>query len=807
VGDLPKLHTTIQPLLAQEANIVKITGVKVNPTATGAEILLESASGTIPQPMIKREGNTITADILNAVLNLPERKDFQVVNPSNGITNVSVKQLDANNVQVSITGTDAVPAVNFVPSVNGLMLSLTTSNAKESDEDEIELVVIDERLRTYRVPTAAAATKTGIPLRDIPGSVQVIPHQLLEDQKITRLRDVVLNVSGVTPGGYGSQTTVGDSFIFRGFDSSTSGSTFFNGFRRYTDTGYGRDLDIANIEQIEILKGPASVLYGQGEPGGIINITTKQPLSTPYYNIEGTFGSFNFYRPTLDISDSLNTDKTVRYRLNLAYQKSDSYVDFVNTESWFAAPVFSFDLSKDTNLTIEGEYLNLAKGSYNGIPTLGTVVSNPLGQLPRSSFFDDPFARTIYELGAVGYRLQHRFNDDWSIRNGFKAVNYRIDEGYAFGLGVREDNRTLERDATYAETKGQSYIFQTDLLGKVQTGDIQHNLLFGLDLSWNRYDLRTFKASAGIPPIDIFNPVFSPIVYDTFQGASSATQNVIGIYAQDLITFSEQFKVLVGGRFDITKGSYADSQFGVSYNQENSAFSPRIGLVYQPIKPVSLYASWSRSFLPSPVSARNADNTPFEPTKGEAFEVGVKTEWLDGKLAATLAAYQITKQNVVTADPNIPDFSIQVGEQRSRGIEFDLVGQVAPGLNLIASYALTDAEITKDNSGNQGNRPSNVPRHSASLWATYEIQEGDLKGLGFGAGIFYVGDRQGDLENTFTLPSYFRTDAAIFYRQDKWRLALNFKNITNAYYFEGAEFGSVFPGAPFTVQGTLAVQF
>jgi iron complex outermembrane receptor protein len=185
----------------------------------------------------------------------------------------------------------------------------------------------------------------------------------------------------------------------------------------------------------------------------------------------------------------------------------------------------------------------------------------------------------------------------------------------------------------------------------------------------------------------------------------------------------------------------------------------------------------------------------------------VKTEFLEGRLAATLAAYQITKTNVITTDPNIPGFSIQVGEQRNRGLEFDLVGKVAPGLNLIATYAYTNAKITENNDGNVGNQPANVPQHTASLWATYEIQKGSLKGLGFGGGFVVLGARQGDLENTFTLPGYVRADAAIYYRRDNWRVGLNFKNLSNTYYFEGAEFGSVFPGAPFTVQGSVSVQF
>ncbi|MEH2277489.1 MAG: TonB-dependent siderophore receptor [Nostoc sp.] len=286
-------------------------------------------------------------------------------------------------------------------------------------------------------------------------------------------------------------------------------------------------------------------------------------------------------------------------------------------------------------------------------------------------------------------------------------------------------------------------------------------------------------------------------------------QDLLGVYAQDFISIGDKVKILLGGRFDIAAASQKDRINGVSLDQENSAFSPRVGVVYQPIAPISLYASYSRSFQPARASSRNGDSKPFEPTIGEQFEVGVKSEFLDGRLAATLAAYQLTKQNIVVTDPNNPRFSLQVGEQRSRGIEFDVAGQILPGWNIIASYTYIDPEITEDTRpAYKGDQPISVPRNSASLWTTYEIQTGSWKGFGFGGGLFFVGDRQGDLPNTFTLPSYVRTDAVIYYRRDNWRVGLNIKNLFDVNYFESSNsrYG-VFPGAPLTVLGTVSWQF
>ncbi|MGI2909401.1 TonB-dependent siderophore receptor [Tolypothrix sp. VBCCA 56010] len=660
---------------------------------------------------------------------------------------------------------------------------------------------------SYRVPNASTATKTDALVRDIPASIQVIPRQVLEDQRITRVREAVTNVSGVTSVG-GSQSVAGDRFIFRGFAESylSGGNTFVDGFRRFDYQGF--NLEVANIEQLEILKGPTSVLYGQGEPGGILNIVTKQPLATPFYAVEATIGSFDFYRPTLDFSGPLNPDKTIRYRLNAAYQNSGSFVDFAEREQVFVAPVISFDLGKNTTLTLEGEYFNTSQVEYFGLPAADSVLS---GRVPRSRFLYDPDARLEREIFGFGYRLQHKFSDNLSVRSGFRALlqNY---EQPSFYLELQPDNRTLTRVETrFDRSDRQVYSLQTDVIGKIQTGSIKQDLLLGVELSWLNDTRDIFFSTIPVPSIDLFNPNYDQPIprFDEQAANERGVQNQVGVYAQDLISISDNLKILLGGRFDFVKDTYGDEIGGVSRQErEDTAFSPRVGIVYQPIQPVSLYASWSRSFLPNGAAFRNADASFFEPTKGEAFEAGVKTEFLDGKLVATLAAYQITKQNIVVSDPDRPRFSIQVGEQRSRGIEFDIAGEILPGWKIIGSYAYIDAEITEDTRpAFKGNTPTNVPRHSASLWTTYEFQTGGLKGFGFGGGVSFIGDRQGDLENTFEVPSYVRTDAAIYYRRGQLGAALNFKNIFDVYYFESADFGFVSPGAPFTVLGTVSVQF
>ncbi len=591
----------------------------------------------------------------------------------------------------------------------------------------------------YRVPNATTGTKTDTPLRDIPQSIQVVPRQVIKDQKATNLIDALRNVSGVSIGATGSLTSFPDQFRIRGFDASNfNGNVYINGIRRR-----GRSFaDPANIEQLEVVKGPASVLYGQAEPGGIINIVTEQPLAEPYYAAEFTVGNYDFYRPVLDISGPLNADKTVRYRLNAAYQNSSSFVDFVELERFAITPVISFDFGENTTLILEGDYQSNSTPDYDGLPAVGTVLPNPFGRIPKSRFVDDPESRNqIYADTTIGYRLQHKFSDRWLVRNSFNFESLDVNEDIIVPT-LQPNNRTVSRSVQRGETNSQYYSFQTDFVGNLKTGSVEHQLLLGLDLFRGVTDLTRLPAT--LPSLDLFNPVYErpPVQFSPTRRAFDffEQQNILGVYAQDLISLGDRVKLLLGGRFDWIDQDYDNKITNREFEQEDNAFSPRVGVVYQPIEPVSLYANYSRSFLPSSASSVNADGTPFEPTKGEQFEVGVKTEFLDGRLAATLAAYEITKQNIVVP-PDNSALSIQVGEQRSRGIELDVIGEILPGFNLIATYAYTDAEITEDSRpAFEGNQPNNVPRHSGSLWATYEIQSGNLQGLGFGAGIFVIGD-------------------------------------------------------------------
>lgn len=840
-----------QPAFAQ---VVQVTEVQTKQTANSIEIILATSDGKQLQVFPSSFRQTYVANIPNA--QLAQGKSFRQENPISGIASINVTQ-GTNSIRVTVTGTRDLPkvAVGRSDASGGLRqraLTLTlapalakregviaptaqqptptpqapaaqpesptepepTAPQQQDDltqepveteqpaesaqgEEEIEIVVTGEQEETgYSVPDGTTATKTDTPLRDIPQSIQVVPRQVLEDQNVTRISEAARNVSSVTvQRGFGNNT---DNYIIRGFVTYDNLRNGFRDIDAYQST--------ANVERVEVLKGPASVLYGQFEPGGVVNYITKQPLSEPYYAGEFTIGSYDYYRPSIDISGPLNSERSLLYRLNVAYENFDSFVDFVNGETFSIAPVLTYKIGDTTTLNLEYEYASNNRDFYEGF--LPEAVSF---QLPISRNFAEPNSNPYRrEINRAGLSVDHRFSENLRLRSAFSA--FFSDES-VLAVRARElepDDRTVTRAFRDNKLSQTTYSWQTDLIGKFSTGSVDHQLLLGLEYV---RDIRTDDCCKGaeVSGLDIFNPVYgSPLPTILEPGNfTETTSDTVGIYLQDQVALLSNLKLLLGGRIDFfnRNSEVTDGESGELEEDDlnETPFSPRVGLVYQPIEPISLYASYSRSFVPSDSQTVGGDFLP--PTRGTQYEVGIKSEFFDGRLSATLAAYEITKTNVATIDPDNLDFSIAIGEVKSRGVEFDLAGELAPGWNVIASYFVNDAFVNVGDENNpEGDSLVNAPEQGGSLWTTYEIQSGNLQGLGFGAGVFFVGDREAELPNDLIIPSYVRADAAIFYKRDNWRIGLNFKNLFDKKYYDSQGF-YLLPGAPFTVLGSVSVEF
>jgi iron complex outermembrane recepter protein len=781
--------TTPQP---QEGQIVQIDRVQLNPTETRFEILLLTPTGDAQNLRVVNisEGNNFIAEIQGAQLQQPFREE----KPIEGVSEVTITNRDENTVLVTVIGEEKQPTVELFDSKDGLIFSAQS----ERGEEDIELVVTGDRDTGYRVPATSTATRTDTPIRDIPQSIQIVPQEVIEDQQITRITDAARNVSGVSPqtefsGAY-------DSLTIRGF---TNFNILRNGVRIQNPAIGG-----FNIERVEVLKGPASVLYGQFEPGGIVNYVTKQPLRDPYYSAEFTAGSYDYYRPAIDISGPLNSDKTLLYRLNIAYENSGSFRDFIGNEVFSISPVLSYKIGDSTDLRLEYEYVSIDNSFDRGLRPQEFTFDLPIN---RNLGEPDDFYRSDNHFIALS--LDHRFSDSLRFKTSFSGSFSHQESSYVNpGDEFEADGRSLLR--SYVEGPGyvEDLSWQTDLIGKFNTWSIEHQLLFGFEVSQSIYNYEQSQVE-NFSSLNVFNPDYGfprPTSFDIGDKFDSTT-NTVGIYLQDQVTLLPNLKLLVGGRYDFVdyKSENIPDTINGSEVEKSSfydeAFSPRVGIVYQPIEELSLYASYSRSFVPNNNNA-TASGEPLPPSRGTQYEVGLKAE-ITPDLSLTLAAYDITKTNVPTVDPNDDRFTTALGEVKSRGIELDISGEILPGWNIIASAYLNDAFVSEDNDPViEGARLENAAYHGASLWTTYEIQSGNLQGLGFGGGLFFVGDRIANQSDPFTLPSYVRIDTAIFYKRENWRVALNFKNLFNVKAYDTNGY-LIFPQAPFTVFGTVAVEF
>ncbi|WP_144874839.1 TonB-dependent siderophore receptor, partial [Hyella patelloides] len=697
-----------------------------------------------------------------------------------------------------------------------LVLSITPDGTTAADEpdDSINVIATGQGVEedSYFVPDADIGGRIDAPLRDVPQSIQVIPQQVIEDQQATGLEEVLENAAGVTFLGNN------DGRIFeaaiRGFEGARIARDGFGGF-----PGFNADSsspEIANLERVEILKGP-STLFGQAEPGGIINLVTKKPLAEPYYNLQFQLGNRNFISPSIDLSGPLTGDGRLLYRFNALYRTEESFRNFEDSfDRFFIAPTLAWQIGDHTNLTFNLEYTEDADPVNFGTVAFGEGIAD----IPPERVTNNPDDSQEFTNLNIGYTLEHSFSENWQLRNRFRYASDDNPSGIlALPFSLDESTGELTRLYAIEPVKSDEYSLFTNVRGKFNTGSLKHNLFFGVDLSRADTDESAGALFEPDSPIDIFDsePDYFAVPQPDREDLSpiddfNRTTDRLGIYLQDRIDLLDNLILAAGVRYDLVDLDLTDNLTGEETNQNDDAVTPNVGIVYQPIEPISLYANYSQSFVPN-TEDTDVDGQPLEPETGEGFDVGIKAEIVKNRLSATLGYFNITKQNVAVNDPNNPvgSVSIATGEQQSEGFDFDLSGQIMPGWNITASYAFIDAEVTEDTDPELlGSKLTGIPENSASLWTTYELQKGSLQGLGFGAGFNFVGERQGGLPNSFTADSYFLTNAALFYTRDNWQVRLNFDNLFDVDFIESVNTSRtrfIYPGDPFTVRASLSVEF
>jgi len=676
--------------------------------------------------------------------------------------------------------------------------------------EEMQVTASAERadgpVQGYRATRSASATRTDTAIHETPQSISVVPAQVVEDIGATRLEDALDYAGGVERGNnFGGQGLT--EFLVRGFSTQ---EFYRNGFA--VNRGYPNMPDASTLERIEVLRGPASMLYGRGDPGGTFNIVSKQPQAELRTVLGSQVNTDGLRRGTLDTTGALDESAAFTYRLNLVAEGSDSFRDHVESERYNIAPVLRWQLSDDTALILEGDYLHNRHPMDRGL----TRYPNQAGDLSRDRFLGEESAGKLTNKNATTQlRLEHQLDSQWMLRGGIQYLDGSLDGGAVENNGLASDGRTVGRNYSERWLNWNDLAVQANLEGHFDAAGLAHTLLLGVEFDEYNYD-SLIRRSGGLTsdfPIDLYDPVYGQPLPALTRTTTYDDENLksYAFFVQDQIALTERLKAQVGARLERFEQRYDNKLTPAgSWDQAHNAVSPRFGLIYDLTEELAVYANTSRSFKPN----RGADRSSqaFDPEKGIAHEVGIKYELPEHDLSVTAALFHITKENVLTSDPLDSNYQVAAGEARSRGFDISVAGNITPQWRVIGGYAYVDAEVTESSSASMpvGTRLANVPRHSFNLLDTYEFADGPLAGLGIGIGmgVKYVGDRKGGASSTaFDMDAYTTVDLLAYYPlTERVRLNLNLNNVFDEEYEERA-WGNIwaYPGAPRTLQAGISV--
>ena len=689
------------------------------------------------------------------------------------------------------------------------------ADADPAQTVELQAVNIDaasERERAdgpvigYRATRSASATRTDTALHETPQSVSVVPKDVLEDTGATRLQDALDYAGGVgRANNFGGQGLT--TFTVRGF---TTGEFYRNGFP--INRGYPNAPDANTVERLEVIRGPATSLYGRGDPGGTFNVVSKQPLPESKVTLGSQFDDQGMHRATLDATGPLNQDGSLAYRLNVLGEGGESFRDDVESERYDVAPVISWQVNDATRIIFEGDFMRNNHPLDRGL----TRLPGQLGTASRDT--------NIWEKGSdnllhndnnmAQLRFEHLLNDNWSLGGGMQWLDGSLKGNAVEANGLQPDGRTLGRNFNYRKLEWTDRDYQLNLTGHFDTGGFAHTLLTGVEYEDYDYNSIIQRSAAGATayPIDIFDPALGQARPALTRTTTHDKENLKtwAFFVQDQVALTERLKALAGVRFERFEHDYVNKLSAAGdFSKGENGVTPRFGLLYDLTDTVAVYANTARSFKPNSGAPAGATGGGFDPEKGKSYELGVKWEALDRQLSVDAAVYHIVKENVLTRDPVDPNYNVAAGQVRSRGLDINIAGNITPEWRVIGGYAYVDAEVTKDNRLPSGTRLANIPRNSFSLLNTYEFQDGFAKGLGLGIGVKYVDDRNGQTEAvTYNMDQYTVVDLLSFYQLNEHvRLNLDVKNLFNKEYDEGAFNTYAYPGAPRTVQAGVSYTF
>lgn len=689
-------------------------------------------------------------------------------------------------------------------------------NAKELEE----VIVTYKRTMNRGVATIG---KANIAIMDLPQSVSIIGENVIANQQAQRLSDVIRNVNGVYLGS--SRASTQETFFARGYNFSST-NTFKNGFR----VNSGSFPEMSSLESVEILKGSAAILYGNVAPGGIINMVTKTPKFYFGGQVNVRAGSFSLLKPSMDLFGPIN--KTIAYRLNGTFETTKSFRDVVNSKRYYLNPSFLFKLSDKSELLLQFDYLNHHFTPDFGI---GSIADGIVADVPRSRFMGAAWQYAKVAQSTTSAEWKHSFNENWKLNIGLSYQDYQRDY-FSLERIQAKSNGDWARPIGKTNNHEKYVSGQVNILGKFTTGSVKHNLLAGVDAE--QYSTRQLSSDLERKIYDTLN-LLDPLKYKARTDIPTARWSTLtetpskktGVYLQDLISITHNIKFLAGIRWsylqsDPVKTTYRLKNDSVGYSKLliNKAFSPRLGLVYQPVKYTSLFVSYSNSFTPN--SGTDIYLKPLPPSIIDQYELGVKNDFLDGKLNVNLTLYRIINNNLVQMAPFAADGKPNAnsalreltGQTTADGLELDFRSEPIKGLELLAGYSYNYTRYTRPAEGAgsfvKGQRLVNTPSHTANATAFYTVGEGSMKGFKMGIGWYYTGERLagwnytiGNKRPLFPIEAFSTIDLSAGYGIKRWSLLAKLANLTNTYNYYIHENYSINPIPPRNFVMTVGYKF
>lgn len=749
---------------------------------------------------------TIKGTSKSTSVNVKGEFEFNTIEVGNYILFISYLGLESIEQTVLVKENETT----FVPEI------LLKETSKQLDE----IVIVSEKSFNEK---SVSVGKVDIKPMDLPQSVSTLNKEVLDQQQTTRMSDAVKNFNGLylmgTTGGYQEE------LAGRGFAYGSS-NTFKNGIR-FNNTAMP---EMSSLERLEVLKGSSAILFGNVAAGGVINLVTKKPLFEKGGEFSFRTGSYDLYRPSVDVYGSLNEKQTVAYRINTSFEKARSFRDQVKSERYYINPSFLVKLGKKTELLFEGDYLNDKRTADFGVG----AINYELIDVPRDRFIGVSWSYNKVEQQSSTISLSHKFNDKWQIKSTtsyqkFQSdlfANQRPNSNSQFVRANGNWVRGLQR----TQVDEEYYISQLDLTGKFSTGKISHIFLVGIDA--DRYNTNTLAYNP-LTKYDSIN-VFDLNKYKQRNDIPELTQRTLttspisraGVYVQDLISLHKKIKLLVGARWSYLE-TFSDvytvsTKATVKTRQFDNALSPRVGLVYQPIKTMALFASYSNSFTPN--SGVDINGNALPPSLFQQYEAGIKNDFFDGLLSVNLTVYQIQNSNLAqmslvdgNTNTNIKELA---GEVTSKGLELDVMTKEWKGLSLIAGYSFNESRYTKSNIYIVGSLLRYNPNHTANGSVNYNLSKTNIKCLKYfstGVGVVYIGERMAGRSTRLTvandsyklipLPAYSNLDVSIGYKKKSTSVRIKVSNVLNADSYNVHDDNSVNPIAPRQIVATFTQKF